>query len=166
MSKTLIRRSDLESRLDQVTSGARSAESMREWLNELIVGDRVETAENDTALIMDVFYRLNSANDETEFVSLAQDTLAVLKSLPQNEASRAMLPLVWERDRIIEVLEHYEAGLVGDVHLRSFLNSGKWPTLAKKIQRLDSGSRAELLNALRSRDFDALPKLLGLVRTS
>ena len=158
---SLTGRDDLLAWLRAVDRGDSSVESMREWMRAIFIGESVDLSEQDADLVMNVVYQLDSTASEAGFMTVARTALAVLRDVEPDEHARALLPLAWESNRLVDVLDKQRAGVVDQTDFESFLHKRKWPAeIIQRIVALDRSGRARLLKAFQREDYVEVLRIL------
>ena len=157
-----VGRSELLENLEQAGTGANGAVELRRWLCEILLDADLEIDEAAASLVYMVVERLEVAS-ATNFAQLAEDLARLIRSVPNNEAAKELIPLVEAREGVVDVLQKADDGRISRTAFLSYVAERNWSsTLKTSIASLTGDSMRELQRALRLRAYGALPALLSI----
>jgi hypothetical protein len=147
--------------LQAVTEGSLQVSEFRAWLVRLLSGDNIEFNEQDEETLGRVVGRLENSETEERLRTLASDFQRLLSTTGCGEDARLLIEIVEDRERVVQVLDRYLAGILSRTGYLSYLTEQRWPRdIRARLGEFTSDQLEGIRDALQRREFGLLRNYL------
>jgi hypothetical protein len=163
MALQYIDRSTLRQQLQGFASRSVSRPDLERWFKEILVGNDVEVAADDSDLVFKVLYMFDDPPvPDAELGSLASHILWILDNALPERVLHDLLEILRDYDRLKQLLGKKVEGKLSPTGWSNALRSTRLgPGLTKRLERLERDDISKLEKAFREGDLASMAAQLS-----